>query len=70
MTQVVTPEMDVQGVQVLSAGLPLAGLTPLSVLAALPECSCLSSGTDSLVPTSQARDQTLLMYQTWCHFPG
>lgn len=53
--QVVTPEMDVQGVQVLSAGLPLAGLTPLSMLATLPECSCLSSGTDRFPGT---------------HFPG
>lgn len=55
MTQVVTTEMHVQGAQVLSAGLPLVGLTLRSVLMSLSECSCLSSGSDRFPGT---------------HFPG
>jgi hypothetical protein len=70
VTQVVTTEMSVQGPQVLSAGIALAGLPLRSVLVSLNVAVCLVELIDSPVPTSQGRDQTLLMNQTWCHFPG
>lgn len=50
VTQVVTTEMGVQGAPVLSAGLPLAGLTLRSVLVFLNVAACLVELIDSPDP--------------------